>query len=205
MTRRGRSEVSDILHAAAVSEGEADFFLREDTNPTSMPSVVDGQKLCVSLLITVANFSICLDGCVLFFLAANSDFIKTAEEAVEFQNFVICIDMLIVEGASLAHALKLNDFYHDTDHQGEAESKSKATKTSSSVSVEHSRLTTTRCKVIVETEHQVELSFLKTWNSSLKGINGPLIVDKRFWLCSRLIEMEEVAVITYDTEEEYNM
>ncbi|GJY99267.1 ribonuclease H-like domain-containing protein, partial [Tanacetum coccineum] len=32
------------------------------------------------------------------------------------------------------------------------------------------RLTATSCKVIVETEHQVELSFLKTWNSSLKGI-----------------------------------
>ncbi|GJW89858.1 transmembrane protein 184A-like protein, partial [Tanacetum coccineum] len=112
---------------------------------------------------------------VLFFLAANSDFIKTAEEAVEFQNFVICIDMLIVEGASLARALKLNDFYHDTVHQVRVNRKVKRLRP---VQVFRPRLTATSCKVIVETEHQVELSFLKTWNSSLKGINVPLIVDK---------------------------
>lgn len=77
---------------------------------------------------------------VLVFLAAKSGFIKDAEEAAQFQNFIICVEMLIAAvghlyafpykeyaGAnigvsrgltgSLAHALKLNDFYHDTVHQ----------------------------------------------------------------------------------------
>ncbi|XP_057468839.1 uncharacterized protein LOC130758035 [Actinidia eriantha] len=77
---------------------------------------------------------------VLVFLAARSGFIKNAEEAAQFQNFIICVEMLIAAmghlyafpykeyaGAniggshgfteSLAHALKLNDFYHDTVHQ----------------------------------------------------------------------------------------
>nr|GEV59650.1 transmembrane protein 184A-like [Tanacetum cinerariifolium] len=78
---------------------------------------------------------------VLIFLAAKYDFIKNAEEAAEFQNFIICVEMLIAAvghlyafpyreyagaanvgashgfTASLAHALKLNDFYHDTVHQ----------------------------------------------------------------------------------------
>ncbi|KAG5524569.1 hypothetical protein RHGRI_031288 [Rhododendron griersonianum] len=81
---------------------------------------------------------------VLVFLAAKSRFIKDAEEAAEFQNFIICVEMLIAAvghlyafsykeyvGAniggscgftgSLAHALKLNDFYHDTVHQMELE------------------------------------------------------------------------------------
>jgi hypothetical protein len=76
----------------------------------------------------------------LVFLAAKSGFIKDAEEAAQFQNFIICVEMLIAAvghlyafpykeyaGAnigvsrgltgSLAHALKLNDFYHDTVHQ----------------------------------------------------------------------------------------
>lgn len=77
---------------------------------------------------------------VLVFLAAKSGYMKNAEEAAEFQNFIICMEMLIaavghlyafpyreyaganIGGArgftgSLAHALKLNDFYHDTVHQ----------------------------------------------------------------------------------------
>lgn len=77
---------------------------------------------------------------VLVFLAAKYDFIKNAEQAAEFQNFIICVEMLIAAvghlyafpyreyaganvgatrgfTASLAHALKLNDFYHDTVHQ----------------------------------------------------------------------------------------
>ncbi|CAH9064429.1 unnamed protein product [Cuscuta epithymum] len=77
---------------------------------------------------------------VLVFLAAKSGFIKDAEEAAKFQDFIICVEMLIaavghlyafpykeyaganigVSGsfsASLTHALKLNDFYHDTVHQ----------------------------------------------------------------------------------------
>lgn len=74
------------------------------------------------------------------FLAAKSRLINGAEEAAEFQNFIICVEMLIAAvghlyafpykeyaganigtnrgfKASLAHALKLNDFYHDTVHQ----------------------------------------------------------------------------------------
>ncbi|KAJ0513873.1 putative organic solute transporter subunit alpha/Transmembrane protein [Helianthus annuus] len=77
---------------------------------------------------------------VLVFLAAKYELIKNAEEAAEFQNFIICVEMLIAAvghlyafpykeyaganvgashgfTASLAHALKLNDFYHDTVHQ----------------------------------------------------------------------------------------
>lgn len=77
---------------------------------------------------------------VLVFLAAKSGFIENAEEAAEFQNFIICVEMLIAAlghlyafpyreyaganiggsggfSGSLAHALKLNDFYHDTVHQ----------------------------------------------------------------------------------------
>ncbi|XP_077240413.1 uncharacterized protein LOC143881307 [Tasmannia lanceolata] len=77
---------------------------------------------------------------VLVFLAAKSGFIKNAEEAAEFQNFIICVEMLVAAvghlyafpykeyaganiGASggltgsLSHALKFSDFYHDTVHQ----------------------------------------------------------------------------------------
>lgn len=77
---------------------------------------------------------------VLVFLAAKSDLIKTTEEAAELQNFIICVEMLIAAvghlyafpykeyaganiggnrglAASLAHALSLSDFYHDTVHQ----------------------------------------------------------------------------------------
>ncbi|PPR96921.1 hypothetical protein GOBAR_AA23737 [Gossypium barbadense] len=77
---------------------------------------------------------------VMFFLAAKSGFIKDADAAAQFQNFIICVEMLLAAlghlyafpykeyaGAnigmsrgftrSLAHALMLNDFYHDTVHQ----------------------------------------------------------------------------------------
>lgn len=77
---------------------------------------------------------------VLVFLAAKSRLMKDAQEAAAYQNFIICIEMLLAAvchlyafsykeyaGAniggscgltgSLAHALKLNDFYHDTVHQ----------------------------------------------------------------------------------------
>lgn len=77
---------------------------------------------------------------VLVFLAAKSELIKDTEEAAEFQNFIICLEMLIAAfahlyafpykeyaganigpprgfTASLGHALMLNDFYHDTVHQ----------------------------------------------------------------------------------------
>ncbi|PIN08212.1 hypothetical protein CDL12_19221 [Handroanthus impetiginosus] len=77
---------------------------------------------------------------VLVFLAAKSKLINDTEEAAEFQNFIVCVEMLIAAighlyafpykeyaganiganrgfTASLAHALKLNDLYHDTVHQ----------------------------------------------------------------------------------------
>ncbi|XP_044483247.1 transmembrane protein 184B-like isoform X1 [Mangifera indica] len=77
---------------------------------------------------------------VLVFLAAKSALIKNADDAADFQNFIVCVEMLIAAvghffafpykeyaGAniggtcgltgSLAHAVKLNDFYHDTVHQ----------------------------------------------------------------------------------------
>ncbi|KAL9245938.1 hypothetical protein vseg_019532 [Gypsophila vaccaria] len=77
---------------------------------------------------------------VLVFLTAKSGFIKDAQDAADFQNFIVCIEMFMAAfghffafpykeyaGAnigvspsltgSLAHALKLNDFYHDTVHQ----------------------------------------------------------------------------------------
>ncbi|GAA0186186.1 transporter [Lithospermum erythrorhizon] len=77
---------------------------------------------------------------VLVFLSAKTGFIKDTEEAAEFQSFIVCVEMLIAAvghlyafpykeyaganigisrdfKASLAHALMLNDFYHDTVHQ----------------------------------------------------------------------------------------
>lgn len=77
---------------------------------------------------------------VLVFLAAKSRFIKNTEKAADLQNYVLCVEMLIAaighlfafpykeyagENArpsggfreSLIHALKFNDFYHDTVHQ----------------------------------------------------------------------------------------
>ncbi|KAL7082256.1 hypothetical protein ACP275_14G088200 [Erythranthe tilingii] len=77
---------------------------------------------------------------VLVFLAAKSGLIKDAKEAAEFQDFILCVEMLVAAighlyafpyreyaganiganpgfTASLAHALKFNDFYHDTVHQ----------------------------------------------------------------------------------------
>ncbi|KAJ6816703.1 transmembrane protein 184B-like [Iris pallida] len=77
---------------------------------------------------------------VLVFLAAKTGFIENAEEAADFQNFILCVEMLAAAvghlyafpykeyaGAnvgpsrgltgSLAHAMKFNDFYHDTVHQ----------------------------------------------------------------------------------------
>ncbi|CAN1219266.1 Transmembrane protein 184B [Linum perenne] len=76
----------------------------------------------------------------MIFLAAKSRFIKDADAAAQLQDFLICVEMLIAAighfyafpykeyaGAniggtcgftrSLGHALKLNDFYHDTVHQ----------------------------------------------------------------------------------------
>ncbi|XP_075082377.1 uncharacterized protein LOC107778218 isoform X3 [Nicotiana tabacum] len=35
-------------------------------------------------------------------------------------------------------------------------------------------------KVIVETEEQIELSFIRTWDPSLQGEHSPLTIDKRF-------------------------
>jgi hypothetical protein len=77
---------------------------------------------------------------VLVFLAAKSRFIKNADKAADLQNFVLCVEMLIAAVGhlfafpykeytgpnarpsrgfreSLLHALKFNDFYHDTVHQ----------------------------------------------------------------------------------------
>ncbi|OEL31376.1 hypothetical protein BAE44_0007607 [Dichanthelium oligosanthes] len=77
---------------------------------------------------------------VLVFLAAKSGFIKNAEKAAYLQNFVLCVEMLIAAighrfafsykeyagsnarpfggfRGSLLHAMKFNDFYHDTVHQ----------------------------------------------------------------------------------------
>ncbi|RWW36455.1 hypothetical protein BHE74_00058527 [Ensete ventricosum] len=78
---------------------------------------------------------------VLVFLAAKSGFIKNSEAAADFQNFVLCVEMLAAAvghlyafpykeyaGAniggsgglrgSLVHSLKFNDFYHDTGDEG---------------------------------------------------------------------------------------
>ncbi|CAM8897233.1 unnamed protein product [Rhodiola kirilowii] len=78
---------------------------------------------------------------VLVFLAAKTELIKSTEQAAEYQNILICVEMLIAAighfyafpyrvyagsinvGSSkdftrnLAHALMLNDLYHDTVHQ----------------------------------------------------------------------------------------
>lgn len=78
---------------------------------------------------------------VLVFLAARTELIKNTEQAAEYQNILICLEMLIaaighfyafpyrvyagtsIGGSSkdftrnLAHALMLNDLYHDTVHQ----------------------------------------------------------------------------------------
>ncbi|WCJ26806.1 hypothetical protein M5689_008596 [Euphorbia peplus] len=77
---------------------------------------------------------------VLVFLAAKTGMIKNADDAAQFQNFIICVEMLIAAAGhffafpykeyaganiggtcdftrSLGHALMLNDLYHDTVHQ----------------------------------------------------------------------------------------
>ncbi|MQL96132.1 hypothetical protein Taro_028805 [Colocasia esculenta] len=77
---------------------------------------------------------------VLVFLTAKSGFLKDADEAADFQNFILCLEMLVAAlghlyafpykeyasanlgtpgtfRESLTHALKFNDFYHDTVHQ----------------------------------------------------------------------------------------
>lgn len=77
---------------------------------------------------------------VLVFLVAKSGFIKNTDDAADFQNFILCVEMLLAAighlyafpyqeyaGAnvsasrnlpgSLAHAVMFNDFYHDTVHQ----------------------------------------------------------------------------------------
>lgn len=86
------------------------------------------------------NFLFLISQGVLVFLAAKSEFVKDADEAALLQDFFICVEMLVAAvghfyafpykeyaganiggsrglTASLAHALKLNDFYHDTVHQ----------------------------------------------------------------------------------------
>lgn len=77
---------------------------------------------------------------VLVFLVAKSGVIKNADEAADLQNFVLCVEMLLAAighlfafpykeyaganigasaglSGSLSHAVKFNDFYHDTVHQ----------------------------------------------------------------------------------------
>ncbi|KVH98834.1 Carbohydrate-binding-like fold [Cynara cardunculus var. scolymus] len=44
------------------------------------------------------------------------------------------------------------------------------------------RIEGTSCEVIVETDDQVEVSFSRTWDSSLEGKHVPLKIDKRFVL-----------------------
>jgi hypothetical protein len=101
--------------------------------------------LTFAILHTYITYFFCLANLfvlqgVLVFLFAKSGFIRDEEEAALFQNFIICVEMLIAAAAhfyafpykeyaeanvggarsfsgSLAHALMLNDFYHDTVHQ----------------------------------------------------------------------------------------
>lgn len=97
--------------------------------------------LCLNLFSeNLTEFTTFLLQGVLVFLAAKSKLIKSTDEAAEFQNFIICVEMLMAAvghlfafpykeyaganiggnrglAASLAHALKLSDLYHDTVHQ----------------------------------------------------------------------------------------
>ncbi|KAH7351979.1 hypothetical protein KP509_19G023500 [Ceratopteris richardii] len=77
---------------------------------------------------------------VLVFLAAKSGFIKNSDDAADFQNFIICVEMAMAAvghlyafpykeyaeanigssgglGDSITHAMNFNDFYYDTVHQ----------------------------------------------------------------------------------------
>nr|CAB3456180.1 unnamed protein product [Digitaria exilis] len=110
--------------------------------PGTVVVSLNGQSLKPSwFLMTCCMPAIPLDGCgVLVFLAAKSGFIKNAEKAAYLQNFVLCVEMLIAAighrfafsykeyagsnarpfggfKGSLLHAMKFNDFYHDTVHQ----------------------------------------------------------------------------------------
>ncbi|GJM97123.1 hypothetical protein PR202_ga14026 [Eleusine coracana subsp. coracana] len=110
--------------------------------PGAVVTSLTGRSLRPSWFLMTCCFpAIPLDGCgVLVFLAAKSRYIKNAEKAADLQNFVLCVEMLIAAighlfafpykeyaGAnarasggfreSLLHALKFNDFYHDTVHQ----------------------------------------------------------------------------------------
>lgn len=100
-------------------------------------------KMILSMLVKYVFFVIIqklFSQGVLVFLAAKSGFIKNAEKAAYLQNFVLCVEMLIAAighrfafsykeyagsnarpfggfKGSLLHAMKFNDFYHDTVHQ----------------------------------------------------------------------------------------
>lgn len=47
---------------------------------------------------------------------------------------------------------------------------------------EKCRIHATNFKVVVETEEQIELSFSRTWDISLRGKLAPLNIDKRLYI-----------------------
>ncbi|KAK7259059.1 hypothetical protein RIF29_24653 [Crotalaria pallida] len=147
---------------------------------------------------------------VLFFLAAKSGFIKDAEEAALLQDFIICVEMLVAAAghfyafpykeyaganiggsrgltASLGHALKLNDFYHDTVHQfaptyhdyvlynhSEGEEGTRKYRSRTFVPIGPEMDTVRKNKQLGNKFDDIQLSSLSSSNSSTPKKSGPL-------------------------------
>ncbi|XP_061366268.1 uncharacterized protein LOC133309502 [Gastrolobium bilobum] len=174
---------------------------------------------------------------VLFFLAAKSGFIEDADEAALLQNFIICVEMLVAAvglfyafpykeyaganiggsrglTASLGHALKLNDFYHDTVHQfaptyhdyvlynhSEGEEGTRKYRSRTFVPIGPEMDTARRSKHMFGNKlDDIQLSSLSSSNSSTPSNSGPVpdASNSDAMKSSLLVDMSNSVSIPYD-------